>query len=150
MLVNSEFLAGLPPMLRQALDHGDATDLQLALDALPIAERQLMLDRLAEAGIIRVADDEVPDDEEVLRQFEPLLQGIAAAARGDAGERHEVEAALPQLEQRGWQIGAAVHAIWQGERNADRLTAGLDAADASLIRRVLTILSEPAPGGSDG
>jgi hypothetical protein len=142
MLLDADFLAGLPPMLRRALEQGDAIDLQLALDALPLAERQLMLERLAEAGIIRIADDEVPDDEEVLRQFEPLLQGIAAAARGDAGERREVEAALPQLEQRGWQISAVVYAIWQGERSAERLTAGLDAADASLVRRVLTILSE--------
>lgn len=141
MLLNQEFLATLPPMLRQALEHGDADDLQLALDALPIAERQLMLERLADAGIIRIADDETADDEEVLRQFEPLLQGIAAATRGDATERREVEAVLPQLEQRGWHIAAAVRAIWNGERDAARLTARLDTADASLIRRVLAILA---------
>lgn len=78
--------------------------------------------------------------QEVLSNFEPLLQRIAAAARGDEQQRAEVEELLPQLEENGWRIGGAVRRIWAGERDAEALTEGLDAQDSALVRRVLELL----------
>jgi uncharacterized membrane-anchored protein YhcB (DUF1043 family) len=62
---------------------------------------------------------------EILAQFEPLLQAIAAVARGDQSKRHIAEAA---------------RRIWAGEREPETLTARLDEQDAALVRRVLELL----------
>ena len=78
--------------------------------------------------------------QEVLSNFEPLLQGIAAAARGDEQRRAEVEEVLPKLEGNGWRIAGAVRRIWAGERDAGALTEGLDEQDSALARRVLVLL----------
>lgn len=50
--VTEELLASLPPAVRGALERGDGAGLQFALDALPLAERNLVLERLAAAGVI--------------------------------------------------------------------------------------------------
>jgi len=78
-----------------------------------------------------------------LRQFDPLLQAIAAVAGGDQGPRAQVEQLLAQLEQKGWMLRGPVQRLWSGERSADSLTAGLDPQDSALIRRLLELL--PAP-----
>lgn len=138
LFLSADLLATLPPAVRGALERGDRSALQFALDALPLAERQLVFDRLAEAGVISAA--EAPDAEELVLQFSPLLEGIVAAARGDNDERREVEAALAELERRGWMLTGPVHAIWGGERDVALLTRNLDETDALLIRRLLDLL----------
>jgi hypothetical protein len=77
---------------------------------------------------------------QVLHQFEPLLQGIAAAVN-DEEIRAQIEPVVADLEQKGWRLAEAVHRIWAGERNAEVLTAGLDQQDSALVRRVLEILN---------
>ncbi|GAB4201578.1 MAG: hypothetical protein OHK0022_23780 [Roseiflexaceae bacterium] len=77
-----------------------------------------------------------------MRHFLPLLGDIALAAHGDATARELAEALLPQMEQRGWRIADAARRIWAGERDADKLTAGLDAQDTRLVRRVLALVAE--------
>lgn len=62
-------------------------------------------------------------------------------AMGDDGPRPEIEALLPTLEEKGWQLSAPVARIWAGERDRDSLTAGLDGQDAALVGRVLEILA---------
>lgn len=136
--VTPELLAGLPPAVRGALERGDVGGLQFALDALPLAERELILERLTAAGIISTSEGAGAG--EALQQFEPLLQGIAAVARGQADERAEIEAALGELERKGWQLRAAAERIWQGERREAALTQGLDELDAALVRRVLELI----------
>jgi len=81
--------------------------------------------------------------QEVLSGFEPLLQGIAAVARGNSQPRAEIEDLLPKLEEKGWRIADAVRRLWAGERDAEALTAGLDAQDAALVRRALELLEAP-------
>ena len=81
--------------------------------------------------------------QEVLGKFEPLLQAIAAVARGDQQPRAEIEELLPELEENGWRIADAVRRIWTGERDAEALTAGLDEQDAALVRRVLELVETP-------
>ena len=77
-----------------------------------------------------------------LREFEPLLQAIAAVAQGEEGQRAKVEARLVSLEEKGWMLRAPVQRIWDGERDADALTAGIDSNSAALVRRVLEMLEE--------
>ncbi len=48
---------------------------------------------------------------------------------------------MPQLEEKGWKIAAAVTAVWAGERNAERLTADLDDSDTQLVQRLLELLA---------
>lgn len=80
---------------------------------------------------------------QLLEEWEPLLQAIAAVAQGEPGEngREEIETLLPQLAENGWQISEAVQHIWSGERDAAILTTNLDGQDAALINRILAILS---------
>ena len=61
--------------------------------------------------------------------FEPLLQGIAAAA-SDAGLRGQIEPVLADLEEKGWRLRDPAHRLWAGERNPAALTAGLDDQDS--------------------
>ena len=78
--------------------------------------------------------------QEVLRNFEPLLQAIAEVARGNSESRAQLEEMLQQLEENGWHIASAVERIWAGERDSDALTEGLDEQDAALVRRILELL----------
>jgi hypothetical protein len=100
---------------------------------------------LAKAEAERLKEEAKLRRQEVLRKFEPLLQGIAAVARGVAEGREKIEGLLPQLEEGGWHIGDAVRRIWAGEREAGTLTEGLDDQDAALVRRVLELL-DATPG----
>jgi hypothetical protein len=76
------------------------------------------------------------------RHFGELIAAIARAARGDKQAREAVEARLPQLEAKGWQIEAAIRRIWAGEREWQALVDGLDRRVALLVLRVLERLSE--------
>ncbi|MBP1468983.1 tetratricopeptide repeat protein, partial [Candidatus Chloroploca sp. M-50] len=134
-------LTSLPEALRTALREGNAVALQAALEALPEDQRHAVLAQLQEAGIIGGG----PDMGAVLREFEPLLQAIAAVANGDEGPRAEIEAVLPQREAQGWQLTSAVQRIWVGERDEARLTEGIDANSAMLVRRILVLLNHPEP-----
>lgn len=133
-----ELLASLPPAVRGALERGDGAALQFAIDSLPVADQELIVERLTAAGVISDVAAQTPDD--TLRQFEPLLQGIARVAQGDPAERADIEIALNDLEQKGWRIRKSVVKLWEGQRKEGPLTYGLDDLDAALIRRVLALL----------
>jgi hypothetical protein len=81
-----------------------------------------------------------PDMTQVLAHFEPLLQALAAAAK-DETRRGELEPTLAEVEANGFRLTDPVHSIWAGERDAEALTAGLDAQDSALIRRLLEFLA---------
>ncbi|WP_322487224.1 tetratricopeptide repeat protein [Chloroflexus sp.] len=135
-----EFLASLPPAVRQAIEQGDGAALQFAINGLPPTEQQQVIDRLAAIGLISIAESE-EDASHAVQQFEPLLQAIAAVARGDESERADVERALGDLERKGWRIRKAVRQIWQGERRRQRLTYGLDEVDTAIVNRILDLLA---------
>ncbi|NJM07146.1 tetratricopeptide repeat protein [Candidatus Gracilibacteria bacterium] len=139
ILLTPELLAQLPPAVRGALERGDLAGLQFALDALPAAEQSLVYEQLAAAGV--VSDPVAADSNAAIKQFEPLLHAIADVARGSYEDRADIEQALDDLERKGWRLRKVVHKIWQGQRNAQALTYGLDELDAQLIRRVLEILA---------
>ena len=82
-----------------------------------------------------------PDMNQVLQNFAPLLEAIAAVARGDDGPREQIEAVLPELEEQGWQLTDAVHRLWAGKRDPEALTAGIDPNSAQLILHILALLA---------
>jgi hypothetical protein len=131
-------LEGLPPELRAALEAGDAGRLAAALGALPSEVRDAFL-KSAGREEPALAASEI---DELLRRFEPLLQAIAAVARGEAGPREEIETALADLEQKGWLLRRPVQRIWAGERTAESLIQGLDEQDRALVARILDLLEE--------
>jgi len=137
--VTEQLLAAMPPAVRGALERGDVAGLQFALDALPLVDRELILERLAAAGIVS-AGGGAEGESEALQQFEPLLQGVAAVARGEYSERAEIEASLADLERKGWRLRRAAEKIWQGERRLPPLTHGLDELDVALVKRVLELI----------
>lgn len=144
----SAFAAGvdnLPDSILEAFRSGDPDKFQAALEALPPAGQQEVMERLA--ALARQAGVEPertpgPDMEQILREFEPLLRGIAAVARGAGEARAGIEALLPELEANGWRLTAAAERIWTGERDAKALTAAVDQNSALLIRRVLELVEE--------
>jgi len=137
--LSSELLQSMPPAVRGALERSDLSGLQFALDALPLAERELLVERLVAAGVIQTAggSDEAT---EAVRQFTPLLEGIAAVARGDETDRAEIEATLEDLERKGWHLRRSVERIWSGERNRDLLVQDLDPLDRALVEQILALL----------
>jgi hypothetical protein len=78
-----------------------------------------------------------------LREFEPLLQEIAAVACEQSEKRDEIEARLISLQEEGWMLLNPVQRIWAGERDAEVLTMGLNAQDAALVRRILELVETP-------
>lgn len=142
--LNASLLAGLPPAVRGALERNDLASLEFAINSLPLAQQQVVFQRLQEAGVI---SDAASDDtaEEAVQQFDVLLRDIAAVALGDPTYRAEIEVALADLERKGWNLRGAVQAIWGGQRDPARLTAGLDAVDARLVRRILELIAGSGP-----
>jgi hypothetical protein len=78
--------------------------------------------------------------EETLRQFEPLLQQLAAAV-DDPDQQAALAETLADLAAKGWQLTAPVHRLWAGERDAAALTAGIDGNSAQLVRRLLALVA---------
>jgi PAS domain-containing protein len=136
-------LANLPEAVREALLSGDEEQFNAAFAQLTPEQQQAVMAALQATAAQAGSEPEQEGEDrarEVLREFEPLLQAIAAVARGDAEGREEIEEVLPQLEEDGWHITEAVGRIWAGERDAEALTGGLDEQDAALVRRVLGLL----------
>jgi DNA-directed RNA polymerase specialized sigma24 family protein len=136
----------LPSAITAALETEDVEALQAALDALPEAEAQAVLDRLAEVGVIGIQQTSQVNLEEVLSRFDPLLNAVAdvAAGRGGAQLQAEIETILPQLEENGWHLTVAVQQLWAGERELAVLAAGQDGKNVQLVRRLLEIVENRA------
>jgi tetratricopeptide (TPR) repeat protein len=100
-----------------------------------------MLEVLAGAAVPEAAgaDDQAT---RILQQAEPLLQAVATIAAGDTSQQQAVEEELARLEEKDFHLREAVQRIWAGERDAAALTAGLDAIDSALVRRVLEVIGE--------
>lgn len=141
--ITPELLAGLPPAVRGALERGDVAGLQFALDALAVAEREVILERLVAAGVVSSESSDTQHTDEAVRQFEPLLAGIAAVARGATDERDEIRQTLEDLERKGWRLLRPVEKIWAGERRESTLIYKLDDLDRALVLRILALIETP-------
>ncbi len=135
-----EVLAELPAAVRTALQKGDAPALNFALEQLPTAEQAAVVERLTALGVISIPSDD-DDTTRALTQFAPLLEAIAAVARGETAERADVEIALQDLERKGWRLRRPVEKLWAGERRLNPLTFGLDAVDTAMVQRILELVT---------
>lgn len=137
-------LAALPTPVRAAFDlEGEefSAALRSALAELPAGEANAIRQQLRDADLI--SSGAGADMEQLLRDFEPLLQAIVAAVT-DEPLRAEVEPRVADREARGWLIRQPVQRIWAGERDATALTAGLDEQDGALVQRILALLATSA------
>ncbi len=146
-------LPAMPPDIQAAFElNGVAFSqaLHAALKALPEDQAEATLQRLREAGLIGGGSGgdsggtEGDRTAKLLKQFDPLLQDMAATARGDDQHRTALESVLSDLQGKGFELAEPVRRIWAGERDESELVAGLDAVDATLVARLLEILSWPA------
>jgi len=132
-----QLIEALPDDFRAAMANDDHAEAQRLFDEMPAREQ----DRVNQImHLLRQSHSEAagpPSMTEVLANFEPLLQAAADVALGDHGSRAEVEQVLDEIESRGWEIAAPIRRIWDGERDATALTAGLDDQDALLVMSVL-------------
>ncbi len=88
---------------------------------------------------------------EAVQKFQPLIDAIAAVARGQAGAevRTQIEGMFDTLTQNGWDIVNAIRSIWDGERDAQALTAGKDPNSSAIIRAILAaVAGQPSSVGS--
>lgn len=121
------WLASLPGEVRVAVHNQDHQHLQAALQALPPAQAEGILQELEAAGVLE--EIEQSESQKILEDFEPLILAIVEAARGTRKGRPQVEELLSDLEIQGWLLYGAVQHIWEGERNPSILRAELDQQD---------------------
>jgi len=138
-------------MLAQVLaGHGDREQaLELAQKAFKIysqvgrpdwaedAQRLVVRLRGGEPPSRGVTPTSGPSPAEILRQFTPIIEAVAAAAQGHRQARAAVEAAFDQFERGGWRIVDPIQRIWAGERDEAALTAGIDSNSALIVREIL-------------
>ena len=86
---------------------------------------------------------------DAIKHFAPLIAVIAAIANGDDTRRAEVEYLLPQIDNNGWHIAAAIERIWQGERDLPTLTADLDANSAAVVRATVAAAEQYQPDAEE-
>jgi hypothetical protein len=96
-----QIIASLPATISKALEQGDEAAFQEAFEALSAEEQQVVVEAMQ---YLQDQEEEEGDDEEeepeienVVQQFEPLLQAIAIAA-GDTTHRDEIAKTLAELE----------------------------------------------------
>lgn len=132
-----QLVEALPEDFRTAMANDDHAEAQRLFDGMPAREQDRVNQIMHLLRQSHSADAGLPSMTEVLANFEPLLQAAADVALGDHGSRAEVDQVLDEIESRGWQIAGPIRRIWEGERDAGELTAGLDDQDALLVMSVL-------------
>lgn len=117
---------------------------------------QAILDRLegknpfpAEAEAAETAPTTDPEGE-LLTHFRPVIEGIVAAAEGDADAHSRVAAVFPEWRKQDAPCVEAVEAIISGERDDATLTADTRPQGAVIIRAILSRLrvEDPYPAGA--
>jgi tetratricopeptide (TPR) repeat protein len=140
-----EVLAAMPPEVQAAFElDGDAFSaaFEAAMEALPPEQAQEILLALRDAGLVSGGPPPQDDLGELFERFDPLIEALVEIARGDESSRAEAETVLRDLEEKGWMLLEPARQIWAGERDAQKLTAGLDEQDKTLVLRALQKLSE--------
>ena len=81
-----------------------------------------------------------------LQQWEPVLQAVVAACRGNERAVQQLDPFLNDMAQEAdWRnLVAVLRRIMAGERGAE-LAQGLDPVDTAIVRRVLGLLLTPQP-----
>jgi len=82
-------------------------------------------------------------------QWGPALAAVVAAAHGDPTARAAVETGFAPWESHGWQVSAAFQRIWEGERDWEALTEGLNNQSALIVYKALEALELVAGQGEE-
>ncbi len=141
-----ELLEELPEAVRLAVLEQDAPALQAALNALPPEQAGDLLARLVQAGFF--AEAEQQNLAQTVTDLEPVLQAIAAVAGrdlsggepGQARAQAQMDEFLEYLEGHDLHLRPAITAFWNGERDVERLCAGLPEAEQWVIQRLLLLV----------
>jgi tetratricopeptide (TPR) repeat protein len=89
----------------------------------------------------------LPQPEVKLPPFaDAIAQLVAQSCQGDQDAHRQLEAAFPQLEAGNWQIVDAIRRMWDGERDPQVLTQGIDANSAAVVKHILAVLGGEAAG----
>lgn len=80
------------------------------------------------------------------RQWGQVVQAVAAVARDEVGAdvRAALESQFERWEQGNWRVTAAFRRIWDGERDVEALTEGIDPNSALIISKTLEAVASPA------
>jgi hypothetical protein len=136
-----QVMAHLPAAVRAAIETHDAYAFQCALDDLTDEQAGQVLRQLESAGIIGPGPTSEADFQEILREFDLLIQAIVAVARGDEGQRSQVLAVLPSLDKAGYHLEQPVLLLWAGERQTMNLIKGLDSNSTRLVEHILGLVA---------
>lgn len=118
---------------------------------------QAILDRLegknpfpAETDAAATTSTNNPEGD-LLTHFRPVIEGIVAAAEGDADAHSRVAAVFPEWRKQDAPCVEAVEAIISGERDDATLTAETRPQGAVIIRAILSRLrgEDPYPAGAE-
>lgn len=139
-------MASLPEKVQEAFKSGPEkfpAQFAAALEELPQEQAVQVFNSLLNAGLIV----EPPDIEQELESFDPLLNDIAAVAKGGAAVevRESIENAIKAFPELDRYLGDPVRKIWDGERNVETLVSNIDPVGSLLVRRLLDIINRPAP-----
>jgi hypothetical protein len=129
------WLDALPVEVRLAILDQDAQRLKAALQELPSAQAEEILQQLEAAGLLEEPSE--PEADLLMAEFEPLALAAASVVKGNQNARPQLEALLDDLDQEGWHLSKAVQRIWAGERDIQTLCEGLDGQDQQIIQRIL-------------
>ena len=79
---------------------------------------------------------------QAMQQWDPVIRAVVAACNGNARAVQELEPFLNDVEKEDdWRnLVLAIRRIMQGERGVE-LMEGLDAVDATIVRRILGLLA---------
>jgi len=140
----AELVGSLPPGLRSAMLSDDLEQVTAEFDKLSAEEQAEVFEKFVDAGMFGPQVTDLPRMDEIVSAFEPILIAIAEVAKGglDDEVKEEVEKELDYLKENEVEIEAQVRRIWAGERDEAALTEGLDEVDASLIKRILSLIKE--------
>lgn len=152
--LEGDFLNALPPALlssippemlkafQEALHSGKEDALLQALEGMSQEERVRMLELVeTTARDMGIEPDEIQSAEEdlLLDEHREFIHLVAELALGDPPIelRTQVEKALANLEADGWHLVSPVRRIWDGERDVEALTDGLDWDESILVGGIL-------------
>ena len=80
-----------------------------------------------------------------MQQFKPVIEAVTAGCKGDAWVREMVEGRFDSFRKDNWQIVDAIQCIWNGERDADALTADIDYNSRAIVLAILAVLNGENP-----
>ncbi len=85
---------------------------------------------------------------EVVEKFAQVIDVAIDGANGNAQAREALEEIFPRLTENGWEFADPIRRIWDGERDAAALTAGIDGNSAAIVRAILERLAGGAPASA--